>query len=257
LESTGDAGLVEYRNSLPKEKLQAFVTLESQLDAIAFVPHATPVSLLFQFARQERVMTEEHMRQYAQAASEPKAVLWYDAGHELNDIQTLLDRANWLEKQIAIKPLTPIFRNKLEAENNFSRQPMAKPDFSGTWKFNRSKSSLQIPPPDSTIFTIEHHEPRFHLSRTHVFAGKRDTFSIDLTTDGETAVREHNNMKIYARLYWENETLVFDSKIEREGKKATNVVRYKLADKGQTFIAEERFRSEQQSYENTWGFDKQ
>jgi hypothetical protein len=150
----------------------------------------------------------------------------------------------------------PFARNKLEAENYFSRQPVAKPDFSGTWQFNRRKSSLQIPPPDSTIFTIEHHEPRFHLARTHVFAGKSDTFSIDLTTDGETVVRDHGNMKIYVRLYWEGETLVFDSKLEREGEKATNVVRYKLADDEQTFIAEERFHSEQRSYENTWVFDR-
>jgi len=114
LESTGDAGVVEYRKSLPKEKLQNFVELYSQLDAIDFVPHAKPISLLFQFARQERIMAEEHMRQYAQAASEPKTVLWYDAGHELADMQTMIDRADWLEKQIGLKPIKPILQKKLK-----------------------------------------------------------------------------------------------------------------------------------------------
>jgi hypothetical protein len=29
---------------------------------------------------------------------------------------------------------------------------MAKPDFTGIWRFNRGRSSLQIPAPDWTIF---------------------------------------------------------------------------------------------------------
>lgn len=65
---------------------------------------------------------------------------------------------------------------------------MAKSDFTGTWKFDHSKSSLQIPSPDSTSFVIEHNEPRFLLKRTHVFGGNSDTFSIDLTTDGKTEI---------------------------------------------------------------------
>jgi hypothetical protein len=58
---------------------------------------------------------------------------------------------------------------------------MTKPDFTGTWKLNHGKSSLQIPAPESTIFVIEHSEPHFHLERTHVFGGNSDTLSIDLT----------------------------------------------------------------------------
>src|SRR5262245_43548967 len=134
---------------------------------------------------------------------------------------------------------------------------MVKPDFTGTWKFNRSRSSLQIPAPDSTTFVIEHREPRFHLSRTHVVGGNRDTFSIELTTDGERVVCNHDGLEIQARLRWEGETLVFDSELVREGTRATNVVRYRLAEAGRAFVAEESFRSEQHSHENTWVFDRQ
>lgn len=38
-------------------------------------------------------------------ASEPKEVRWYDGGHDLNDIQCLLDRAAFLEQQMGIKPV--------------------------------------------------------------------------------------------------------------------------------------------------------
>lgn len=104
IESAGDAGFVEYRNSLPKDKLQKFVEVYGQLDAVKFAPYAAPVSLFFQFARQERVMTEEHMRKYYEAASEPKQVRWYDAGHELQDTRAIIDRENWLRSQLRLSP---------------------------------------------------------------------------------------------------------------------------------------------------------
>jgi len=134
---------------------------------------------------------------------------------------------------------------------------MTKPDFTGTWKFDSNRSSLQIPSPDSTTFVIEHREPRFHLERTHVFGGNSDTFSIDLTTGGEAVVLNHGGFEIRACLHWEGETLVIDSSLNREGEQATNIVRYRLADQGQTFIAEEQLHSGEHNHENLWVFDKQ
>jgi hypothetical protein len=136
-------------------------------------------------------------------------------------------------------------------------QPMAKPDFTGTWQFNPNKSSLQIPAPESSTFVIEHNEPRFHLERTHVFGGKGDTFSIDLLTDGQAVVLHHGDFEIRASLAWEGETLVFDSTLARAGEQATNLVRYTLVDEGRLFIAEEQLRSAGYSHDNTWVFDRQ
>ena len=95
---------------------------------------------------------------------------------------------------------------------------MPRPDFSGEWEFNRAKSSLQIPPPDSTTFVIERWEPLFRLTRTHVIGGHEDTFSIELRTDGEPVLCSHRGFEIRARLYWEDDALVFDSTLTREGK---------------------------------------
>lgn len=134
---------------------------------------------------------------------------------------------------------------------------MAKPDFTGTWRFNPDKSSLQIPAPEYTSFEIEHREPRFHLERTHVFGGNRDIFSIDLMTNGEAVVQAHAGFEIHASLHWEGETLMFESKLKREGEQATNIVRYSLSDDGQNFIAAEQFCGNEYSYENTWVFDRQ
>ncbi len=40
------------------------------------------------------------MEHYVAAASEPKKVVYYDTGHDLNDPQALEDRYKWLAKYI-------------------------------------------------------------------------------------------------------------------------------------------------------------
>ncbi len=135
---------------------------------------------------------------------------------------------------------------------------MAKPDFTGTWKFDSARSSLQISPPRSTVFRIDHNEPRFHLERTHVFdATNSDTFSIELTTDGKAVVLTHRGLRIRATLRWEGDALLFDSTIQGDGDEATNVVRYTLSGDRRLFTAEEKFRSRELNYDNRWVFEKQ
>jgi hypothetical protein len=58
-----------------------------------------------------------------------------------------------------------------------SADDVAKPNFSGTWRFNPAKSALQISPPDATVFVIEHREPALRVARTHITGGKSDTFT--------------------------------------------------------------------------------
>jgi len=133
---------------------------------------------------------------------------------------------------------------------------MNRPNFSGSWQFNPQKSSLQIQAPDSTTFTIEHNEPDFKLTRTFTFGGKSDTFSILLKTDGNQVSFQHGGRTINARLYWDEDRLVFDSSINRDNEIAINVVNYRLEDQGKTLIAEEKFTSRDQNYLNRWVFIK-
>ena len=85
----------------------------SPIDPIHYVSHAAPSALFFQFARRDRFVSEKQAMQYAQEASQPKLVKWYDTGHELNDLEALRDRADWLRQQIGIGPLAPVLRKKL------------------------------------------------------------------------------------------------------------------------------------------------
>src|SRR6266852_4543099 len=108
-----DPEFVDFRKSTPKEQIDKYFKTIGVMDAINYVPYAAPTPLLFQFARYERYFNEAAMLKYARAASEPKIVEWYDTGHDLNDVQALIDRANWLQRQIGIKPVLPILQKKL------------------------------------------------------------------------------------------------------------------------------------------------
>jgi hypothetical protein len=130
-------------------------------------------------------------------------------------------------------------------------------DFSGVWKFNPEKSRLQIPAPSASTFVVDHKEPRFHLTRTHVYDGKPDTWSIDLTTDGKEVIQQEGDQTLHVRLYWEGNQLIFDSKIILKDREATNIVRYQLSEDGKTFTATESFRGPRLTYDNVWVFDRQ
>ena len=133
---------------------------------------------------------------------------------------------------------------------------MAKPDFTGTWRFNRSKSALQIPAPDENTFVVDHRDPILQLSRTYVMGTTRDPFAIDLTTDGPETVVRKGDAWVRARAYWDGDTLAFDSTIARGGVEGSNAVRYEMAADGRSFVARERFRSEPVNYDNVWWMDR-
>ena len=108
-----DPDFLSFRQSITKEQLDKYFRIVGPLDAINYVPHSKPTPLLFQFARYEQYFNEAAMQEYARAASEPKLVLWYDTGHALNELRSLVDRADWLRRHIGMKPVIPILRKSL------------------------------------------------------------------------------------------------------------------------------------------------
>ncbi len=60
-------------------------------------------------------------------------------------------------------------------------------------------------------------------------------------------------VKDASRLYWDGDVLVYDVRmIRKNGREATDVVRYSLHDGGRTFVAEEKFRGPVVQYDNFW-----
>jgi len=110
-----DPAIVAYRSRWTQEQLDHYLAVNGALDAVRYVPHAAPTPLLLQFARYERLFDEAAMRRYADAASQPKTVLWYPTGHDLNDAQALFDRATWVARHLGLGPVEPEVGRMLEA----------------------------------------------------------------------------------------------------------------------------------------------
>jgi dienelactone hydrolase len=89
-------------------KMEDCLKTVEPIESIHYVGKAAPAAVLFQFARVDRFITEKAAGRYFEAASEPKSIKWYEGGHEFTDPASLLDRMEWLEKRLALKPVRPI-----------------------------------------------------------------------------------------------------------------------------------------------------
>jgi dienelactone hydrolase len=103
LQRNDDPDLVGLRKGQPAGQLEKYLGSIGEFDAIHVIGRAAPVSLLLQFARYEQYFDKTSETHYADAASNPKKVLSYDAGHDLNDPCALQDRLEWLAARIGLQ----------------------------------------------------------------------------------------------------------------------------------------------------------
>ncbi len=105
-----DSNIVEQRESARHGLIENYVQGLRDLDAVRYIGRAAPVPVFMQFGKYDQLFDVASMQRYAAAASEPKKVLFYDTGHDLNDIQAFQDRYDWLMKYIGL-PRVPIVSN--------------------------------------------------------------------------------------------------------------------------------------------------
>ena len=77
--------------------LQAMTPIEP----IRFIALAPPTPLLLQSGRLDNLVPEADAQAVHTAAPQPKTILWYDAGHNLNQ-QAVFDRMDWLHEKIGL-----------------------------------------------------------------------------------------------------------------------------------------------------------
>lgn len=85
----------------------------------------------------------------------------------------------------------------------------AKPNLTGTWKLNLSKSKLAPQHgPGSDRYKIKHSGPRIEME--HTFDGQSETYSY--MTDGKERVanRSPKDGETRAKAYWDGDTLVIE-----------------------------------------------
>ena len=94
-------------------RLDAAMAGIEPLDAIHYVGNLAPAALLFQSARLDPGVTEQQAQAFFDAASEPKALRWYDTGHDVLDIAAISDRARFLASHLGLKPIDPLLKEKI------------------------------------------------------------------------------------------------------------------------------------------------
>src|ERR1035441_4083847 len=107
----------------------------------------------------------------------------------------------------------------------------AKPNLSGTWKVNLSKSKpAPQHGPGSDRYKIKHLEPRIEME--HAFDGRSETYSY--MTDGKERVanRSPQDGETRAKAYWDGDTLVIEKHQEIGPRGSVSMSRYILSQDG-------------------------
>lgn len=94
--------LVEIGEEREIEGLEGYADVIEPYDAVNYLGDVAPNALYLQFGEQDTAPSPEQGREMMDAASEPKEMHLYDAGHELND-EAKADRANWLAQRFELE----------------------------------------------------------------------------------------------------------------------------------------------------------
>ncbi len=108
----------DWRAAMPAEQqkeLEPFFRAVAPFDGVRLIAAVAPAAVLFQYARHDRIVSRETGVRYDRAAREPKALKWYDGGHELNDVRALADRAAFLREHVGLAPIGPVVRGVFDS----------------------------------------------------------------------------------------------------------------------------------------------
>jgi uncharacterized protein len=98
--ATGPGGFKNI-SSLPCARRVAWIRAMAPVEPIRFVRHAN-IPLLLQNGTFDEFIPGYEAAELHAAAPEPKTILWYAAGHNLNQ-QAVIDRLNWLREKIGLE----------------------------------------------------------------------------------------------------------------------------------------------------------
>ncbi len=120
-----------------------------------------------------------------------------------------------------------------------------KPNFSGTWKLDVSKSDFGVLPPDnSRTDVIEHNDPALKVSTSsdNSAQGKQD-FALNFTTDGKEVTNNAGGLELKSILNWEGPTLVVNTKLKYQDNDVTIKEVWLLSDDGKTMTHNAHYNS--------------
>lgn len=117
--------LRKHNRALNDVDLGKYLELMSPLDALHHVSLAAPTQLFFQNGLQDKNVPVEQAQAQFEAASEPRQIGWYKAGHSLNS-KGHRERYEWLQARLGLDDLSPGQRTVL---GKTTLKTMAKTEF--------------------------------------------------------------------------------------------------------------------------------
>jgi hypothetical protein len=120
----------------------------------------------------------------------------------------------------------------------------AKPNFSGTWKLDVTKSDFGVLPPDnSRTVVIDHSDPVLKLAVSADGAQGKQEFTLNFTTDGKEATNNAGGLELKSILTWESSTLVDNTKLKFQDQDVVVKEIWLLSDDGKTLTQNAHYTS--------------
>jgi hypothetical protein len=92
----------------------------------------------------------------------------------------------------------------------------SRPNFTGRWELDKSRSDFgSLPPDDSAMELIQHQEPKLTITQVWRNAEGEHTVVWQLTTDGAENLTRMNETEIASRTVWEDGRLITDWRMKR------------------------------------------
>jgi hypothetical protein len=134
----------------------------------------------------------------------------------------------------------------------------AKPNFTGEWKMNISKSDFgKMPGPDSASSSIGHQDPQLKLHIKQ--SGERGEFEMDLnyTTDGKECINEIGGNPLKSVLKWDGEVLIIDTKASFDGNEFSMQDKWQVSEGGKVLTIDRHMSSSMGESDQKLVFEKQ
>jgi len=144
------------------------------------------------------------------------------------------------------------------ASSNASTSSSARPNLSGTWVLDKSKSEFgPMPPPDTRTDTIDDKGATVKIVVNQSGAMGATSVTLDLVTDGkQTATSTMMGSPASSTAHWEGNTLVVNTQIDRQGTPVSLVSRYVLSADGNTLTVTRDISTQMGDLQQKWVFAK-
>jgi hypothetical protein len=135
---------------------------------------------------------------------------------------------------------------------------LAKPNLTGDWKLNVSKSEFgQMPAPSSRTDKITHEDPKLTLAVKSSSERGDFEYQMKYMTDGSESVNEMRGNPVKSVAKWDGDTLLIESKSSFNGNDFTMSDKWSVSADGKILTVKRHMASSMGEGDVTYVFEKQ